>query len=261
MSNAVSRALQQPKLLLEIKVERKVYARRLRFSIYVLVAAALAWVALDQGRARELVAGVTLDVGRLVAGVLILLMSVRVIFNFFRWRSRPNESIRFFNKGFIWTRRGTDHRYSWGKVQTFREGGHTRYLFRRPFLQWGQHKLTMSDNQVFRLASWHGDLQKIARAIRPVIAEVTGTRIGQRLREEKPVKVHKRLTIWPGGLQIGKEELPWQVLNVSVKNQKLVIKAKDRGKVRTVGRFSIHSIDNLGGFMDIATSTIRNHRR
>jgi hypothetical protein len=187
-------------------------------------------------------------------------MSIRVIFNFFRWRRRPTETIKFFNKGFSWTRKGQDYRYSWGKVQNFREGGHTSYLFGRPFLQWGRHTLTMSDNQVFYLAPRHGDLQKIARAIRPVIAEVTGIRIGRRLREEKPVKVHRRLTVWPGGLQIGKEELPWNVLNVSVKNQKLIIKAKDRGKARTVGRFSIHSVDNLGGFMDIATSTIRNHR-
>jgi hypothetical protein len=259
-STAVGRALQGTKTILQINVERETYARRLRFSIYVLIAAALAWVALDQGRARELVDGMTLDVGRLVAGILILLMSIRVTFNFFRWRNRPDETIKFFNKGFSWTRKGQEHRYGWGKVQNFREGGHTRYLFKRPFLQWGHHTLTMADGQVFRLAPWHGDLQKIARAIRPVIAEVTGIRIGRRLREEKPVQVHRRLIVWPGGLQIGKQELPWKVLSVGVKNQRLVVKARERGKVRTVGRFSIHSIDNLGGFMEIATETIRTHR-
>ncbi len=260
MATSVGRALQQPKLLLKIDVEQGRYGRRLRFSLYILVAAALAWVALDQGRARELVDGPTLDIGRLVAGVLILVMSIRVIVNYFRWRSHPNETIKFFNKGFSWTRKGQEHRYSWGKVQTFREGGRTRYLFGRPLLQWGSHKLTMNDKQVFRLKPAHGDLQKIARAIRPVVAEATGMHIGRRLREEKPVKLHRRLTIWPGGLQIGREELPWKVLNVGVKNQQLIVKAKVKGKVRTVGRFSIHAVDNLGGFMEIATSTIRNHR-
>ena len=260
MSTAVSRALQSTKLILEIKVDRETFARRLRFSIYVLVAAILAWVALDQGRARELVDGITLDIGRLAAGILILLMSIQVIINFFRWSSRPSETIKFFNKGFSWTRKGQEHRYSWGKVQRFREGGRTRYLFGRPIWQSGRHTLTMNDNQVFYLAPWHGNLKQIARAIRPVIAEVTGMHIARRLRDEKPVKVHRQLTVWPGGLQIGRQELPWKVLNVSVKNERLIIKAKDRGKVRTVGRFSIHSVDNLGGFMEIATSTIRNHR-
>lgn len=259
---SVTRALQKPKLLFEVTLERRPYRRRFLFLIIVILAAVLAWVALQQAKARpDLQIDMrALEVGSLAAGVIILLASIRAVIMLVRWRSRPNEHLRFFDQGFSWTRGDEKFQYRWEKLQTFRESGRGIYTKKRPLLQWGAHTLVMSDKRVFKLQPRHGDLRQIARSIRPYAAEVTGIRMGRRLREEKPVRVHPRLTVWPGGLQVGKEELPWKALNVFVKGERLIVQTNLNGKVRIVRRIPTYQVDNLGGFMELATSTIKNHR-
>lgn len=256
----VARALRKPKLLFEIVVERRPYWRRFRLSLIIILMCAGAMAALTAARQRGLVDNNTLDIGWLAAVLIIALSVIRSIVNLVRWRRRRNETIRFFNRGFTWERNGSKYQYSWNKLHTVREGGHGLYLGKRPLVQWGTLTLTMADKRVFKLTPAHGDLKQFTKAIRPYAAEVTGIRMGRRLREERPVRVHPKLIVWPGGLQVGKQELPWQVLNVSVKGNKLIIRAKDKGKPRTVRKFNTGSIDNLGGFVELATTTIRTHR-
>ncbi len=74
------------------------------------------------------------------------------------------------------------------------------------------------------------------------------------------MRLHPRLIVWPGGLQVGKNEYAWGTLNVAVTGSRLVIRARQKGKIRTVRRFNTHTVDNLGGFMELATATIKNHR-
>lgn len=256
----ITRAIRKPKLLFEITVDRRPYWRRFRMALILIVFSVAALAALTVAGQRELIDGNTRDIGWLAAVGIIILSIIRGIAGFVRWRNRRNETIRFFNRGFTWESNGKKHQYSWEKLQTIREGGRGIYLGKRPVAQWGALILTMSNKQVFKLIPRHGDLRQFAKVIRPYAAEVTGIRMGRRLREEKPVRVHPQLIVWPGGLQVGKEELPWQVLNVSVQGNRLIIRAKDKGKVRKVRTFDTRKIDNLGGFVELATTTIRTHR-
>lgn len=243
-------------------MERRPYLRRFLFLIIVFLAAVLGWVALQQAKLRPglQVDARVLEFGSLAAAAIILLAGIRAVINLVRWRRRPNEHLRFFDQGFSWTRGGEKYQYRWEKLQTFREGVRGIYLGKRPLVQWGSLTLVMSDKRVLKLLPRHGDLRVFARAIRPYAAEVTGIHMGRRLREEKPVRVHPRLVVWPGGLQVGKEEFPWKALNVFVKGEKLVVQTNLNGKVRVVRRIPTYQVDNLGGFMELATSTIKNHR-
>jgi hypothetical protein len=256
----VARTLRNPKRLFEVTIERRPYLRRLLRALIILLATSLAWVALNLASERVEVDVLALEIGKLAAVIIMLLAGIRAVVNLVRWRNRPDETLSFFDRGFIWERNGEKYQYRWEKLRTFREGGHAIYRGKRPVIQWGHHTLEMTDGRVFRLVPRHGELRQLARAIRPYAAEVTGIRMGRRLRQEKPVRVHPRLVVWPGGLQIGKEELPWSVLNVTVRGSRLIVQAKQNGKVRTVGRFATNRVDNLGGFMELATATIRNHR-
>ena len=258
--STLSQVMGKPKLLFEITVERRPHRRRFRLALIVLIASVVALYALSEAKKRGLADNNLLDIGWLAALFIIALAGIRAVLSLVRQRRRRDEQIRFFDQGIAWERNGEKHRYNWHKLRTFREGGRGLYMGKRPLLQWGAITLTMTDNRVYKLYPWHGDLRQYVKIIRPYAAEYTGIHMGQRLRQEKPIRLHRRLTVWPGGLQIGKNELPWRVLNVNVKGNKLIIRAKEKGRVRTVGRYDIRSVDNLGGFVELATVTIRNHR-
>jgi hypothetical protein len=260
METNVAREMRGPKLLLEITNTRRPYWRRFRLLLVVFLVTLVAWFALEQAAAQVEIDPLAISIGRLAAAAILLLTSIRAVIQFVRWRTRPDETIRFFNQGFSWESGATKARYRWEKIQIFREGGGGLYLGKRALVQWGGHTLIMDDKRIFRLRPRHGDLRQLARLIRPYAAEVTGIRMAQRLRAEKPVRLHPRLIAWPGGLEIHKKELPWAALHVAVKGRRLIIRAKENGKVRTVGTFDIRKVDNLGGFMELATTTIQNHR-
>jgi hypothetical protein len=197
-------------------------------------------------------------VGVLLVGLLL----VRVIVNWWRWRTRHDETIRVYDQGFVWQRDGESYKYAWNKLLTIREGGRGLYLGRLPLVQWGAHTLTMTDKQVFRFRPHHGDMRAFIRVVRPYAADVTGTRMGRILRQEKPVRLHPRLVAWPGGLAVGRREIHWSLLDVDIQRGRLVIRARkeNNGKYRTVRSYPIHAVDNVGGFIELATVTIENHR-
>jgi hypothetical protein len=143
----------------------------------------------------------------------------------------------------------------------FREGVHDVYLFGRPLIQRGAIVLTMRDGEVFKVTGAHGDTRRFVRAFRPIIADVTGTRIGQSLRSNKPVRIHKDLSIWPRGIKIGKQQIAWEQVDVTLKRSRLTIaRLNKKGKFKKVKGFDTHTLDNVGGFMEVATATIRNHQ-
>jgi hypothetical protein len=261
MINA-ERALKKPKLLFQAVVTRQPHRRRFWFSVLIIAAALGAWYALDMAGKRGLVDTKLIDIGWLAAAVVVALMTVRAFLSLFRMITRKNENIRFFDRGFSWTRGDEKYQYGWGKVDVFREGGQGIYLGKRPLLQWGAHTLIMADGQVFKVTPVHGNLRRFARAVRPYIAEATGVQMARALRDEQSVRLHRKLIVWPGGVEIGKREIPWSSLNVGLQRNALVIQAKDtKGKFKTVKRYNVRSVDNVGGFVELATSTIRNHQR
>ena len=253
----------KPRLLLEAQIERRLYWRRFRFSLLVLVVVMLALVALRLagGRITDQLSPAVLDVGRLAALVLSILLFLRVMVNLSRWLTRRDEHIRIFDQGLMWSRNGSARKYGWDKLRVLREQGHGLYLGKRPLVQWGGHTLKMADGEVYRFAPYHGDLRQFIRVVRPFAAEATGERMARMLREEKPIRLHPRLTVWPGGVEIGKQELPWGLLDVRVSSGRLMIRQRDdKGKYRVVRRYPVGQVDNVGGFLELATTTIQTHR-
>ena len=87
----------------------------------------------------------------------------------------------------------------------------------KPLVQWGAHKLTMQDGRVLKIDSKYGDMRKLNQILRRAAAHVTGMEMGKALRAEQPVKLNSKLTIWPGGIEVGKTEIPWSELDVKLK--------------------------------------------
>ncbi len=255
------RALQKPQLIFRAAVVRRAYWRRARFALLALAAVMLGMVGLRLARDAAAADLALLDLGFVAAVAAAALLSLRAALNLARWWRRRDETLAFFDQGFVWTRAGKQHKYSWGKLAVLREGAGGLYLGRRPLVQWGAHTLTMTDGQVFRVTPLYGDLRRFARAVRPLAAAVTGARIGRTLRQERPVRLHPKLTVWPGGVEAGRREIPWQDLGVGVKRGRLVIRAKgETGRFTTVRRYRISRVDNVGGFLDLAAVTIRTHQ-
>ncbi len=261
---STAKALQKPRLLFAATIERKPYWRRFRLAVILLLVVLAAWAALEVVYMRggvEIDAN-TLDIGRLAAVFVAGLLLVRVLVHFWHWRTRRDEQIRIYDQGFSWLREGEAHKYSWGKLVTIREAGHGIYLGKRPLVQWGTHRLTMADKEQFVFKPYHGDMRAFIRAVRPYAADVTGTRMGRILRQEKPVRLHPQLVAWPGGLAVGKKELHWSLLDVDREGDRLVIRLlnEKNGKYKMLRRFPVSRVDNVQGFVELATTTIEHHR-
>jgi hypothetical protein len=119
----------------------------------------------------------------------------------------------------------------------------------------------MQDQRVFKFTSTHGDPREFAKAVRPFVADVIGTRMGRALRAEKPVRLHPKLTVWPGGLEIGKLKIPWTQADVKVSGGTLIVsQANKNGKFKPVHRYAIAQLDNVSGFVELAISTMRSYQ-
>ena len=257
----MARALQKPRLVFRAVVERRVYWRRMRRALLLLAPVMLGIVALYLARDNQAADLALLDLGFIAAVIAAVLLGVRVVVNLLRWRTRRDETLMFFDQGFVWTRMGTQHKYGWSKLATFRERAGGLYLGRRSLVQWGAHTLTMADGAVFHVTPVYGDLRRFADAVRPYIAEVTGIRMGRILRQERPVRLHPKLIVWPGGVEAGRREIPWGAMDVELARGRLFIRAKnEKGRFATVRSYRVSGVDNVAGFMDLAQTTIRNHQ-
>jgi hypothetical protein len=253
---------QKPKLLFEYSVQRGKFFRRLAWSVLGAVAALGGAGAVYTAQERRVADSNLLTAGLVVALLLFAYFLLRALVNLWLFLRRRTESLRFFNQGFVWTRGGNQHKYGWSSLRKYREGGYGVYLGKRPLVQLGGHRLTMRDGRVFKLIGAYGDLRRMAAAVRRPAAQVTGVYMGQTLRQERPVKLHRRLTVWPGGIEIGRTEIPWSDVDVKLRGQTLVVFRRNKaGKFKPYRRYSTRSMDNVGGFMEVATATIRNHQR
>jgi hypothetical protein len=252
----------KPKLVFQATIRRKRFFRRFAWSILAAVAALAAVLALDFSAGRGLIDRRLALAGSVIGVVLVLLFGVRAALNLWRWLKRRDEDLRFFDKGFVWIKGKDQYKYSWSQLDLYREGASGIYFGKRPFIQWGAHSLTMLDGRNFKVTGAYGNLRAFTDATRRYAARITGTRMAQTLREELPVKLHPKLTLWPGGIEAGKVEIPWSEVEVRVRNGRVIILKKTKsGKFHTIRRYNMKQVDNVGGLMDVATSTIRNYQR
>ncbi|MBZ0278581.1 MAG: hypothetical protein K8I60_20705 [Anaerolineae bacterium] len=252
----------KPRLLFQAAVNRRLYFRRFVWSLLAAAAALGAFFILDLP-AGKIVADARLsEIGRIVTLVGALLFGLRALVSLWLGLRRKTEKMRFFDQGFAWMRGGQEHKYKWSHLKTYREGGSGLYLGRWPLVQWGGCRLAMLDGKTFTVTGRYGDLRRFKEAIRRYPAHFTGIRIGQTLRQEEPVKLHPRLTIWPGGVEVGKREIPWSEIEVRLKGNRLTILQKNtKGQFKTVKHFRASQVDNVGGFVDVARATIPTHQR
>lgn len=252
----------KPRLLYEISIERRRYFQRFARTLLITVAAFGALVALNTALEQGAADSTLLVVGIIIAAAATTMFALRAAFSLWRGLRRKTETVRIFDQGLVWTRAGQEAKYGWSALQTYRLGGHGLYWGKRVLLQWGAHTLKMRDGRVFRLSGIYGDLRTLASAVGRQAAHVTGIAMGKTLREEHPVKLHRRLTVWPGGIQVDKQEIPWSEVDVRLKGGQLTVFRKtSNGKFRTVRRYRASQIENVGGFMEVASITIRNHQR
>lgn len=252
----------RPRLVYQASIQRKVYFRRFAWSVLAAVAGVGALVALDEAAGRRLADRLLLQIGGAVAVVVIVLFTLRALVNLWRGLRRKNEVLRFFDQGFSWKRGDDEYRAGWSKLVMYREGARGIYLGKRPLVQWGAHRLTMRDGRVFKVTGAYGDTRRFTRAVRQFIADHTGTWMGRALRQDKPVRLHRQLTLYPGGVHAGKHEIPWSELETGLKRGRLVIYRKNKaGKFKPVKSYNAASVDNVAGFLELAHGTIRNWQR
>lgn len=248
------------RLLYKSEVWRSRYWRRLPTLLIGLAAAVLAFIALNEANKRALVDPLILGVGLLTALLLGILLFILAGLCLFRALTRRSERVKVYTPGILWRRGGRVVRYSWDQVVTFREGARGIYLGRQPLMQWGAHRLTMRDGRVLKLTQAHGDVRRFARIVRPRVANITGARMARTLRDEKPVRLHPRLTLYPGGIEVRGKPIPWSQVRLRLSGGSLrIARQAPNDRVRTVARFNVSQIDNLGGMMELAEFTIRHH--
>lgn len=251
----------KPRLIYGASVQRGRFFRRFLRAAFLVLVVAAAYLALGEASARGLAAPLLLDVGKLAAVVLAGLLSVRGLFNLVMALVRRNESVRFYDKGLLWTRGGNPHKYPWHQLVAYREGVRGLYLARWPLLQWGQNTFVMADGQTFRYGQRFGDTRAGSDAVRRYAAYVTGVHMGRTLRAEQPVRLHPKLTVYPTGIESGQQDVHWSEADVQLDGDRLVIRRLEPdGRFKTIGRYALHDVDNVGGFLELAETTIRNHQ-
>jgi hypothetical protein len=252
----------RPRLIYQATIRRQVYFRRFAWSALAAVASVGALVALEEAAGRGLADHMLLRIGGVAAAIMIVFFALRALVNLWRGLRRRSEVLRFYDQGFSWKRGDDEYKAGWSKLLTYREGARGLYLGSRPIVQWGANRLTMRDGRVFKVTGAHGDTRRFAKAVRQYIAGVTGTWMGRALRHDKPVRLHKQLTLYPGGVHAGKHSIPWSELEVGLKRGRLVIyRLNKKGKFSPVKSYNAASVDNVGGFVELAHGTIRNWQR
>ena len=240
---------QPPRLLMEATISRRPYFRKTWLSILGLITALMGlWTLNEANNLGKLPNNSWLPL-TIAVGILGLLFLIRAILNFNRWLHTTNETLKMFNQGIVRTRGKDTLKFGWGSIHTYREG--SRAL-----------RLTLQNGHVVNIDSRYGDLPRWASYIRQYAARVTGVYIARAIREERPVVLHPKLTVWPGGIEVDKKEIPWSNVDVRLKGKQLVVYQRAKtGGFQKVKAYNIHTVDNVGGFLEVAHSTMKNHQR
>lgn len=250
-----------PKLIYEIQVDPKPFRRRFAWSALATVTTVGALIALDRAGQRSTLDPQLLFVGQGVGLVVLILFTIRTLQNLWRGITRKNERLRFYDKGFVWKREADEYKYGWPQLQFYRNSTRGLYLGKRPLIQLGAYILKMQDGKTFKITGAHGDIRAFASAVRRYVSYATGVHMGRALRQNEIVTLHPKLKVQSDGIFAGKEGVHWSDMDVSLSHQRLTIRRKDaNGKVRKVRSYDTRSVNNVGGFMEVAVSAIQNHQ-
>jgi hypothetical protein len=255
----MTRVLKRPRLLYQSEIRRSAYWRRLPTLLLGLGGAAGAFWALGYANRQGVTDPLLLEIGQTAAVLLGALLFVKLGLNLFRGLTRRSERIRAYDVGIKWQRGGRVAKYEWEDVESFREGASGVYVGKQPILQWGAHRLTMEDGTILKVTPAHGDARRFAHAVRQPIADVTSARMSRALRQELPVRLHRRLTLYKGGIEANGKPIAWSRVRLDVRGGRLRVRQRRDGRVSTVARFGVGSIDNFGGLLELAETTIRHH--
>lgn len=246
-----------PRVLFTAEVRRSRYFRRFMWMILATLTTTGAYLALNQAALQGLADPLLIDGGKAVAIVLGGLLAVRMLYNLILMLIRRSEALLLYNKGFLWTKGGKTYKYRWTNVRRIREGARGIYLFRRPLIQWGAHTLEMDDEQVFRFRARLGNPRLFAHVVRPYAAYVTSIKISRELRDDRPVRLHPQLTLYKGGVEAGNTQIHWAEVDATVKRGRVQVRRRDAKGYKTIRRYALHRVDNVGGFLEVVNSTHR----
>ena len=252
----------KPKLVFMTSVRRSPFMRRFAWSLLAAVAALGAVVALVVVEEKAVVSDTLRIAGLVFALGVTAYFVLRGLLSFWRGIRRRNEDVRFFDRGFIWTRGGKEYKYAWTELDTFYERGGGIFIGDRPVWQRGAYIMKMIDGQEFRFTPKHGNMKLFIKTVRRYVASVTGTRMGRALRQNESVQIHKNLTLFPGGVAAGKVEIPWALLDVKLKGGKLRILRREKAgaEFKKVKNYGAGDVGNLSGFLELVGATIRNNQ-
>jgi len=199
-------------------------------------------------------------------GVFIgAMFAIRAVFNLGRAMFRRTQVAQFSREGFAWQVDNDIQRYAWEQLRAYRKGARTWRILRFPVRRFGKNSLTMNDGRVFVLHHGITSPEKFGHAVEPVIDAVMGEKIASTLRAGGNIRLHKNLIASKNGLVVlrGRKKIgiKWSTADVRVQRGNLgIYTLGKKGKFQLVSRFSTHAVDNLGGFLELAEATLRNHQ-
>jgi hypothetical protein len=246
-----------PRLMYHAKVTRWRYFRRAFAALIGGLAAGGATFVLTQVLPQGvIVPALVIDIGLLAGIALTAWFALRMVINVLRMITRHSAEIRVYDKGFVWKRGDHAQKYAWRQLISYRESGRGLYLFGRPMLQWGGHELITDDGEIHVFRAGYGSFRTFAAFVRPFADHATSVKMSQALRQNQPVMLHKKLTVYPGGVQAKGVDIAWSEVDaVTDKARKtLRIRTRDRVGWRTVARFKARSVENVGGFIELTRS-------
>lgn len=250
------------RLLYATGSRRRLYVRYfLRALLGVLAAAALVLAvsaAAGRGQLPPLFANLTL----LTAIVIGVWFVFRLVIQFVHLFTRRTVAVHLYDKGFLWTEKGVTTRHRWSDVVAFREGVRAVRVFGRRWLEWGAQTITVENGRAYRFLPSMGDATAYAQYVRPYAAQVTSLRMGRALNKEQPIKLSDQLVLYPGGVAWKRAEVPWSELRVTVDpdwSEITLRRVRPGVKPKVLARMPVTSLDNAGGFVEIARPMIESH--
>jgi hypothetical protein len=215
------------RLLYTTTVRRGKYVRLFLRTLLGSLAAIAAYLVLEEVAARGLIDPVSnaalIDLGRTVAIVVAAWLGARAVYHLVLALVRRTETISVYHQGIAWGTKSRSEKRGWSQVATFRESARALRVFGLTLAQWGAHVLRFDDETVLRFRPYHGDPRQFARVVRPYAARITSSKMGQQLREERPVRLHPRLERQARG------KMPWRVIR----------------------RYPLAQVDNVAGLLEL----------
>jgi hypothetical protein len=253
--------VEKPVLLYESRAERRRHMRRFLWNTLASMGGVGAYALFRTWQSNPQLPPNLVQVGITFAVGVFAIFGVRGLFALSRGFRLKSETVRFYDRGLRWTTTKAEYKYSWKQLVNLHEGYRQYRIGGRLIGQTGAASFTMADGTTLKLKPPHGDLKKAIDKIRPVITDLLSSRMAAALRDGQKLQVHPRITMVTKGIKAGNEAIRWQDVDVTAKNGRLTISKRGKGgRFTPVVRVPTRSVDNLDGFLDLATGVIQAHQ-